>query len=209
MLLLCICASLRAQEKPNAACPTLEVTGPAGITAPGGVMPFVLTVSDPTLRKLSFEWKVSAGTIVEGQRTRVIKVTAPSDQSLMNITATVTVKGLADGCSNEAAETAGMVLTGDPTPVDTYGRLPTAEEKVRLAYAFGQLARNPNLIAIIIIRTPNTKLLNYNSRVRTITGLLRMRISSNKYVFANGGLDDPATIIYLIPPKDIPIFSKQ
>src|SRR5262249_33571698 len=55
-------------------CPTLEVTGPSSVSAPGAIMPFAVIVSDPSLRKLTFAWTVSAGTIVEGQGTRVIKV---------------------------------------------------------------------------------------------------------------------------------------
>jgi hypothetical protein len=78
-------------------CPTLEVTGPSGITAPGGIMPFAVIISDPSLRKLTFAWTVSAGTIVEGQGTRVIKVRGPASGG-DKVSATVNVVGLPDGC---------------------------------------------------------------------------------------------------------------
>ncbi|HYJ91500.1 MAG TPA: hypothetical protein VEV84_09340 [Pyrinomonadaceae bacterium] len=78
-------------------CPTLEVTGPSGITALGGIMPFAVIVSDPSLRKLTFAWTVSAGTIVEGQGTRVIKVRAPAGGG-PSVSATVSVGGLPNGC---------------------------------------------------------------------------------------------------------------
>jgi len=87
-------------------CPTLEVTGPSGVTARGTIMPFVVLVSEPRLKNLSFAWTVSTGTIAEGQGTRVIKVRAPAPNGTKNITATVTVQGLPQGCRNMASDTA-------------------------------------------------------------------------------------------------------
>ncbi|HEY2866941.1 MAG TPA: hypothetical protein VGJ02_07610 [Pyrinomonadaceae bacterium] len=82
-------------------CPTLEVTGPSGITPAGGIMPFVVLISDPKLRKLTFEWRVNAGNIVEGQGSRVVKVRAPAGRS--TITANVRVGGLPQGCHDTAS----------------------------------------------------------------------------------------------------------
>jgi hypothetical protein len=105
-------------------CPTLEVTGPSGVTARGAIMPFVVLVSEPRLKNLSFAWTISMGTIAEGQGTRVIKVRAPAANGTKNIVATVTVQGLPQGCRNVASDTAEIAFTG--------GRV------VRDVYAFGQ-----------------------------------------------------------------------
>jgi len=93
-------------------CPTLEVTGPSGVTARGTIMPFVVLVSEPRLKNLSFAWTVSTGTIAEGQGTRVIKVRAPAPNGTKTITATVTVQGLPQGCRNMASDTAEIAFTG-------------------------------------------------------------------------------------------------
>jgi len=87
-------------------CPTLEVTGPSGVTARGTIMPFVVLVSEPRLKNLSFAWTVSTGTIAEGQGSRVIKVRAPAANGTKSIVATVTVQGLPQGCRNVASDTA-------------------------------------------------------------------------------------------------------
>ena len=101
-------------------CPTLEVTGPSGVTARGTIMPFVVLVSEPRLKNLSFSWTVSTGSIAEGQGTRVMKVRAPAVNGTKNIVATVTVQGLPQGCRNIASGTAEIAFTGGSISRDIY-----------------------------------------------------------------------------------------
>jgi hypothetical protein len=101
-------------------CPTLEVTGPSGVTGRGTIMPFVVLVSEPRLKNLSFAWTVSMGTIAEGQGSRVIKVRAPAANSTKSIVATVTIQGLPQGCRNVASDTAEIAFSGARVPLNTY-----------------------------------------------------------------------------------------
>lgn len=105
-------AALLVVTPAPANCPTLEVTGPSGVTARGTIMPFVVLVSEPRLKNLSFAWSVSTGTIAEGQGTRVIKVRAPAANGTRNVVATVTVQGLPQGCRNVASGTAEIAFSG-------------------------------------------------------------------------------------------------
>ena len=119
------CEPIAASPPPSPApanCPTLEVAGPSGVTARGTIMPFVVLVSEPRLKNLSFSWTVSTGTIAEGQGTRVIKVRAPASNGTKNITATVTVQGLPQGCRNVASDTAEIAFIGGGMARDIYAR---------------------------------------------------------------------------------------
>src|ERR1043166_4819416 len=55
---------------PQCACPTVSVSGPSGVTAPGQPMTFVATVSGA--ENATYNWTVSAGTISSGQGTSTI-----------------------------------------------------------------------------------------------------------------------------------------
>lgn len=131
-------------------CPTLEVTGPSGVTVPGAIMPFAVVVSDPSLKKLSFEWQVSGGTIVEGQGTRVIKVIAPAERPRTNVNATVTVNGLPNGCANSASDESPVSGPLNWDPPDFYGQLSLNDEKARLQNAAIQLKNNSGMKLTIV-----------------------------------------------------------
>jgi hypothetical protein len=68
-------------------------------------MPFVVLVSEPRLKNLTFTWTASVGTIVEGQEMRVVKIKAPTQKARVDLTATVRVGGLPRGCQDTASAT--------------------------------------------------------------------------------------------------------
>jgi hypothetical protein len=64
-----------------------------------GPLPVTFSVIySPPIEKVSFKWTVSEGTIIEGQGTPAITVTAPA--GVKKITATVLIDGFPKGCSN-------------------------------------------------------------------------------------------------------------
>src|SRR5689334_5221531 len=149
--LLSVCAFAAGQTAAESKCPTLEVTGPSGVTAPGGIMPFVVLVSEPRLKDLTFTWTVSAGTIVEGQGTRVLKVRAPIKAAGDPVKASVTVGGLPQGCLNTSAN--GSPVAAAPPiciPQDSYGPLSMDDEKARLVNAAVQLKNSSGAKLTII-----------------------------------------------------------
>ena len=92
---------LNAQTPAN--CPTITVTGPAGIVAPGDMATFVVSVDVPEAEKakLVYLWSSDTGEIASGQWTASIAVRRQKGQSLV---ATVEVAGLPAGCPNTASE---------------------------------------------------------------------------------------------------------
>lgn len=164
-------------------------------------MVFTANISGVDYSKVQFEWKVSVGTI-DGPKEPAISVALPTDQKDGDVTATVTVSGLPPGCADHASETASFSLGGDFMEADLYGRLSITDETARLANALDMAAKEGNLIAVIVIRTPKQSRINFNSRVRSITKIMqKLRIPKEKYVFIDGGDGDLQTTIYLLPPS--------
>ncbi|MEP6947356.1 MAG: hypothetical protein ABJA02_15665 [Acidobacteriota bacterium] len=102
-------------------CPTLSVSGPGGIVAPGDLARYQVSIT-PLRRDLAltFNWIVSAGTIRKGQGTDRIDVLQPAQC----ITATVEVKGLPLSCPSQASETScGDIAPGPETVIEISGTL--------------------------------------------------------------------------------------
>jgi hypothetical protein len=93
-------------------CPTIFVSGPAGIPEKGELEVYTVSV-DPVRTAIdsSYRWSISAGEIVSGQGTKQIKVRRGRD----SLTVTVDVLGLPNGCSFSASESS--VLDPPPEPV--------------------------------------------------------------------------------------------
>jgi hypothetical protein len=200
-LLAGLCAFASAQEPAKPNCPTLEVTGPAGITAPGGVMPFVLTVSDPSLRKLTFAWTVSAGTIVEGQGSRVIKVIAPTDRTGPTVNATVTVNGLPNSCANSASNISAVSAPISWEPLDMYSALSLNDEKARLMNGAVLLRKNPGMKLVIMRYVPWMSPAD-KQRISILTDFLLKNgdLKKDQFVFVIRFKPTVETVIFLLPP---------
>lgn len=146
--------TITVQECPNCVdvceCPTLSVSGPAGITAPNGEMTFTANLSGGTQDAPTYNWTVSAGEIISGQGTPSITVRAPGQDG--NVTASVEVGGLcAANCQNTASETAPVTgTTPEPTPVDEFGAAPDDDVKARIDNFYIELNNNPNAQGYII-----------------------------------------------------------
>lgn len=182
-------------------CPTLTISGPAGITNPGDAMNFTANVAGGTQSSVTYNWTVSAGTITSGQGTPSISVdtTALAGQS---VTATVEIGGTeaACGCTTTASETGGVAPNPDPVMVDEFGALPNDDIRGRLDLFFAELSNNPNNQGYII---------NYGTpaQVATRERLIRNHIAFRRFdpsriTLVNGG-DTGAganTKLYRVPP---------
>lgn len=107
LLIVAVCGSAFAQT-PD--CPTLSITGPSSMVKPREIANFTVAVDTKGKHyELKYSWSVSAGTIVSGQGTTSIGVRV-AEQG--NLTATVEVGGLPEGCSGVISEAS----FGDPPP---------------------------------------------------------------------------------------------
>ncbi|MBX7174123.1 MAG: hypothetical protein K1X72_24335 [Pyrinomonadaceae bacterium] len=79
-------------------CPSLTVSGLSGIAQPGDILIFTANLSGGNQDRATFNWMVSAGTIIVGQGTSQILVKTSKDLAGQIVTATVEVGGLCSEC---------------------------------------------------------------------------------------------------------------
>lgn len=194
-----------AQTNQNANCPTVEVSG-GGIVEPGSPMSFTVNVKDYDLSKISFNWTTSAGEISKGQGTVTIAVT---DYKMgENVTATVEVKGLPEGCPNTASETGGSpYCPPSPRLLDEFGNFPSGEIKARIDAYFIALVNEPNAQGYLI---------NYGTdkEISRREALLKRYITQRQYearrlTFVRGGANPNVirgawTRFWIVPPGAVP-----
>ncbi|HUR97818.1 MAG TPA: hypothetical protein VMZ26_07065 [Pyrinomonadaceae bacterium] len=181
-------------------CPSLSVTGPAGVTERGGTMTFTANVSGGTAQNITYNWSVSAGTIASGQGTPSITVTAPSDAP--NVTATVDIGlDVNCGCVTNASETAPVAAAPEAVLVDEFGKLPNDDIRGRLDAFFAELSNNPNNQGYIINYGTDREIA---ARERLITNHIQFRnFDRSRITLVRGGTSadgEPRTRLYRIPP---------
>jgi hypothetical protein len=187
-------------------CPSLTVTGPAGVTAPGETMTFTANVSGGSQdTPITYNWTVSAGTIVSGQGTPSISVEAPRDGTT-NITATVEIGGLQPGCDCPRTQSETGVVSAPPTynEVDTFGPLSNDDVKARVQNFYTTLANNPTAQGYIITYgTPR----EIAARRRQITNAITfLKLDPSRVTFVDGGDKGTGveTHFYIVPPGATP-----
>ncbi len=131
-------------------CPTLSVTGPAGVTAPGETMTFTANVSGGTGETVTYDWTVSNGTITEGQGTPVIRVATTTEMAGGNVEAKVRIGGVCEECNKDASETGSIAVKPVPEEIDDFGPLSNDEVRTRLDNFFSRLQNNPTATGLII-----------------------------------------------------------
>lgn len=195
-----------------AACPTLSVTGPAGIVEPGKNVRFHFSAKpEIPSRDLSFVWTVSGGKIV-GPNDRDILEVRPERYFNTDTTATVTVRGLPEGCPFTASDLFHvscdpyLVIGADVSFWTQYFDLEWEEEKARLDAAVSDgLKRFPGR-TVYIETTFDHKLsqAQMEERTRRIKGHLLNILSANRSFVRTRRGDRTFTNIYLVP-DDAPV----
>ena len=186
----------------NCECARVDVSGPDGITSPGETMTFTANVTpgtyDPT-----YNWTVSAGTIVSGQGTPSITVQTTPDMAGSSVVATVDIGGAPAECSCPVtdSETAGVAPKPDFVLVDEFGAMPNDDIRGRLDIFFSELSNNPsNQGYIINYGTPA----QIAARERLIANHIRFRgQDASRITIVNGGTSPdgvPTTKLYRVPP---------
>lgn len=146
--------TIRVEECPDCelpcSCPTLSVSGPSGITSPGSTMTFTANVSGGS--DVTYNWTVSAGTIVSGQGTPSITVSTTEAMAGSNVTATVELGGTDPQCNcpTSASETAGVADKLTPSLTDEFGPAPDDDVKARVDNFYIQLNNNPSARGYVI-----------------------------------------------------------
>ncbi|MEP7148448.1 MAG: hypothetical protein ABI857_06150 [Acidobacteriota bacterium] len=183
------------------ACPSLSVTGPAGVTNPGESMTFTANVSGGSAQNVTYNWSVTSGTIASGQGTPSITVDTDSSMAGGNVTATVDIGLDVDcSCDKSASETAPVDTIPGAVLIDEFGKLPNDDIRGRLDNFFAEMANNPNNQGYIINYGTDREVA---ARERLITNHMNLRREDrSRYTLVRGGDtgEGPRTKLYRIPP---------
>jgi hypothetical protein len=138
-------------RSPGAECPTITVDCPTQIITPGETTTVTASVAgaDPNL-KLSYNWSLSAGTIIAGQGTATITIDTNGNGG-QTTTATVEVDGLDSSCQKTASCTLAPNEVIVSRRFDKFGDLAFVDEKKRLDYFAEQLKADPDLQGYILV----------------------------------------------------------
>jgi len=183
-------------------CPSLTVSGPAGITTPGETMTFTANVSGGSQDQVTYNWTVSAGTIESGQGTPSITVRTTREMAGSNVTATVNLGGLDPGCNcpGTANETGGVAPRPVANLVETVGKATNDDIKARVDNWYTLLNQNPSSQGYVInYGTPA----QIKARRAQITKAISFRnYDPSRITFVDGPDNSTGieTRFYLVPP---------
>ncbi|MBX7060298.1 MAG: hypothetical protein K1X52_01455 [Pyrinomonadaceae bacterium] len=166
-------------------CPSVSVSGPAGITNPGQQMTFTANVSGGA--NVTYNWTVSAGTISSGQGTSSITVDTTKEMANSSVTATVQIGGLDANCQcpDTASETAGISDTPHSNLVDEFGKQKDDEVKARVDNFYIQLNNDPTATGYII--NYGTPAQMRHRRAQIMKAINFRKYDKNRVVFVDGG----------------------
>lgn len=204
ILFLLLCASVIAQADESSSCPTLSISGPAGITDRGETLEFAVDSTFKDVEKLDYKWSVSDGIIVAGQGKPWITVDSTREISNESITVKVIVTGFPEGCSNSAESTAYIAIIADPVEADEFGKLKPADEKARLDVFLVKLSNESEFKGYIVARFPkSTGASVIRKRIKRIKDhiFLVRKISKDRVVILVGSSENDSTVLWLLPPK--------
>lgn len=167
-------------------CPTLTVTGPSEITAPGGVMTFTANLSGGSSEDYTYNWTVTAGEIIEGQGTPSIRVQTTADMAGQNVTATVEVRSATcTTCNRSESETGAIQPRPTAREVNSFGPATPDEIKAQLDPFFIELNSDPTSQGYIINYGTDKDITRREKQIRDAIKFRKYDI--NRVTFVRGG----------------------
>lgn len=190
------------QEGELSKCPTISVTGPAGIVQPGNQFVFSGDLEGTIPKYLTYVWEVSVGKITNGQGTLRISV-APDWRSDVGKTmvATLKVVGLPEGCPNSDYGSAAVLDEPRVVLFDEFGKRPTADIEVRFRKFVAELVSNPKDYGYIVNYGTDKQIA---ARERLFTTLIAFRnFDRSRITLVRGGANENGSVytkFYVAPP---------
>jgi hypothetical protein len=187
-------------QAPATTCPTISVTCPDTVEA-DKPLTFTASVVDADANlKLTYNWTISAGTIISGQGSPSVTIDT-SGLPRMSITATVTVAGLNPDCTNSASCTTATICIFPPRRFDEYGRLNFEAEQTHLdnfaAQLKNELGSQGYIIAYAGRRARPREALSRLERVKKYL-VDTYNFDNNRIVAIDGGHREEFTVVLWI-----------
>ncbi len=190
-----------AQTDQTLNCPSISVSG-SGLVNPGEPMFFTAKVENYDLSKLSFKWTISGGEFLDGQGTLSIKVLKKDNNE--NITATIEVEGVPEGCWNIISETAAICGCVNPRLFDEFSTQSSQINKERLDNLINEIQGSPNeTIYIIEYFKSGTPTSVINRKIRKLPEYLiyQKKLEKEKFtILAESQSEKNLTKVWIVPP---------
>jgi hypothetical protein len=186
-------------------CPTLSVTGPAGVTAPGDTMTFTANVSGGSSEAVTYSWTVTSGTITEGQGTPVIRVATTQDMAGGNVTATVTIGGVCTTCTDlSRSETGSIASVPTSSEFDRFEAVPNDEVKARVDNFYIALNNDPSAAGYIINYGTDKEVAKREKQIRD--AIKFRNYDASRVTFVRGGDKGTGirTVFFTVPAGATP-----
>lgn len=185
---------------PPCVCPTLTVedNSPSDISAPRIFKTAARSPDEDD--EITYQWKVSAGEIVEGQNTPVIRVDA---KGAKEVTATLEIGGVCDECPREASFTSK--ISDELKLTDVIGSETECAAGAKLDVFLLSLANNPAAKGYIITYGGRAKTLaDIRRREHFITTYLMFRqVDTSRIAYIDGGNREHVASELWLAPDDI------
>ncbi len=194
------------QEAKQTVCPTIMVSGPAGIPMPGDIIWFEVSVTPESFPNLTYNWEFNKAQITEGQSTKRIGVLYPREMPGSSLTATITILGLPKNCPNSVSENLS-ICDALPVPllISDFSNPVASINRPKLAAAAKELLGNPNNQLYIIEYFPSSASRAAVKRKLdlVVDHMIRsLKFDRSRMTIAVAESEDerPRTKVYRIPP---------
>lgn len=205
-------------KKQPASCPAVNLTAPDSAEAGKQVVFTVNIAGGEAQVSPTYNWAISAGTIIEGQGTSVIKVDLKEVAGDSSVTATVEVGGYNPACPSVNSSTVMVLPKVAARKMDEYGKLPPNEQKKRLDNFAIELMNDPTAQGYVIVyggRTGQATEAQTAARKIQTDVVKTTGLPANRLVLMNGGYrEEFAVELWLAPtgatpPEPTPTISES
>ncbi len=187
---------------PSNVCPSISVTGPAGIPNPDEPILFVANVSGNLPKNIKYRWTVTGGEILDGHDSIRIRITYDKNSG-ETIVATFEVLGLPDECPSRASESMIICGPGFPILIDEFPTVLNKIQEEQFLIAAGEQKNNPYDQLYIIEYFPRgTSEFDIRERHKRLREFLVKRggLSESSFTLVSSTYDEGLTKIYRVPP---------
>jgi len=205
ILILFFCVVTFPQTNETSPCPTINLSGPAGIPDADEPIVFTAALSKGAEKfNLKYVWTVSTGEIIEGQGTLALKVL--QKDLYETLTASLEIIGLSKQCVSTVSETVSICRPLNFVQVDEFSIPAFRIEKARLDNLRTELNNNPNATAYIIEhfkkKTSRQAITQKNEAIADY--LKRNGVGTDRFVLLNALTGENLTQFFIVPAGAMP-----
>jgi len=168
-------------------------------------MTFTANAIGGTQDSVTYNWTVSAGSIVSGQGTPVITVQTTPDMAGSNVTATVEFGNLCVACTDRTrSETAGVARPDEARRFTEFTTAVPDEIKAQLDPFYSELSNNPNATGYIINYGTPAQIAKREREIKSAIAFRKYDLGRVTFVKGGDNGNGVRTVFYIVPANVTP-----